>query len=207
MSAAPATRPPVVYGLVLAGGRSTRMGRDKAALAYGDGAPQLERAMALIAPHVPQAYVSVRADQRAEPLRARFAQITDGDGAVGPIAGILAAQARHPEAAWLVVACDLPLLDAATLEHLLRGRDPRRAATAYRSSHDGLPEPLCAVWEPRTHQPLIEYVAAGRDCPRKFLINADTLLLDGPNPQALDNVNTPRDHACVSSALRRGEHH
>ena len=207
MSAAPLTRVPTLYGLVLAGGRSTRMGRDKAALAYGDGPPQLERAMALIAPHVQQAYVSVRADQRADPLRARFAQVTDGHAALGPIAGILAAQARHPEAAWLVLACDLPLLDAATLEHLLRARDPRRAATAYRSSHDGLPEPLCAVWEPHTHQPLTEYVAAGRDCPRKFLINADTLLLDEPNPQALDNVNTPRDHASVSGELRRGEHH
>ncbi|HYM28825.1 MAG TPA: hypothetical protein VET66_11790 [Steroidobacteraceae bacterium] len=81
------------------------------------------------------------------------------------------------------------------------------AATAYRSRHDGLPEPLCAVWEPQTHQPLTEYVAAGRDCPRKFLINADTLLLDEPTPQALDNVNTPRDHAAVSDVLRRGEHH
>jgi len=207
VSAAPATRVPALYGLVLAGGRSTRMGRDKAALAYGDGPPQLERAMALVAPHVQRAYVSVRAEQRADPLRARFPQITDGHANLGPIAGILAAQARHPEAAWLVVACDLPLLDAPTLAHLLRERDPRRAATAYRSSHDGLPEPLCAVWEPRAHPLLTEYVAAGRDCPRKFLINADTLLLDEPNPQALDNVNTPTDYGSVSDVLRRGEHH
>ncbi|HXO65108.1 MAG TPA: NTP transferase domain-containing protein, partial [Steroidobacteraceae bacterium] len=52
-----------VYGLVLAGGRSTRMGRDKAALAYGGGTPQLERAMALLSPHVERAFVSVRAEQ------------------------------------------------------------------------------------------------------------------------------------------------
>ena len=78
---------------------------------------------------------SVRADQSDDPLRARFPQIADTHENLGPIAGILAAQARHPEGAWLVLACDLPLLDAPTLEHLLRQRDPERTATAYRSSH------------------------------------------------------------------------
>ena len=57
-----------LYGLVLAGGRSTRMGKDKAALPVG-GRTQLEHAMALLAPHVARAFVSVRPDQRTEPLR------------------------------------------------------------------------------------------------------------------------------------------
>lgn len=206
MSGATAAVPPL-HGLVLAGGRSTRMGRDKAALAYGDGPPQLERAMALLAPRVVRAYVSVRSDQASDPLRARFPQIADTHENLGPIAGILAAQDRHPGSAWLVLACDLPLLDAPTLEHLLRHRDPARTATAYRSSHDGLPEPLCAVWEPRSRAPLAGYVAAGRNCPRKFLIEADTLLLDEPEPHALDNVNTPRDYGSATDRLSRGEHH
>ena len=59
---------------------------------------------------------------------------------MGPIAGIAAAQARwRPGAAWLVLACDLPNLDAHTLAHLLAHRDPARIATAYRSSRDALP--------------------------------------------------------------------
>ncbi|TLZ17840.1 MAG: hypothetical protein E6K26_09920 [Gammaproteobacteria bacterium] len=57
---------PPLFGLVLAGGRSTRMGRDKAALTYADGTPQLERAMRLLAPHVARAFVSVRSDQASE---------------------------------------------------------------------------------------------------------------------------------------------
>ncbi len=144
--------PPPLYGLVLAGGRSTRMRRDKAALAY-QGRTQLERAMALLSAHVARAFVSVRADQGSDAVRARFAQIRDAHENLGPIAGVLAAQAQHPEAAWLVLACDLPLLDEATLAHLLRARDPARSATAYRSSHDGLPEPLCAIYEPRSRRP------------------------------------------------------
>ena len=189
-----------LFGLVLAGGRSTRMRTDKAALRYA-GRNQLERAMELIAPHVERAYVSVRADQTEDPLRARFPQIRDMHDNLGPVAGVLAAQARHPEAAWLVLACDLPLLDTATLAHLVRCRAPQSAATAYRSSHDGLPEPLCAIWEPRSAARLAAYVARGRQCPRRFLLDADVRLLDEPNPEALDNVNTPEEYRSAMSAL------
>lgn len=189
-----------LLGLVLAGGRSTRMRTDKAALLYG-GRSQLERAMELIAPHVARAYVSVRADQSADPLRARFPQIPDVHGNLGPIAGLLAAQALYPEAAWLLLACDLPLLDEATLTQLVRSRAPERLATAYRSSHDGLPEPLCAIWEPRSAAPLAAYVGGGRQCPRRFLVGADTHMLDEPNPRALENINTPEEYRSAMTAL------
>jgi len=192
--------PAPLLGLVLAGGRSTRMRADKAALLYG-GRSQLERAMELIAPHVERAYVSVRADQSDDPLRAGFPQIRDTQENLGPIAGLLAAQARHPEAAWLVLACDLPLLDEATLMHLVRSRAPQRLATAYRSSHDGLPEPLCAIWEPASAAPLAAYAATGRQCPRRFLVGADTQLIDEPDPGALDNINTPEEYRSAMSAL------
>jgi molybdopterin-guanine dinucleotide biosynthesis protein A len=189
-----------LYGLVLAGGRSTRMREDKAALRVG-GRTQLEQAMALLAPHVARAFVSVRKDQRADPLRAGFEQIEDTRTNVGPIAGIVAAQERFPQCAWLVLACDLPLLDAATLAFLLRARAPERLATAFRSSHDQLPEPLCAVYEPASRAALLEYVARGQHCPRKFLAGADVRLVDEPNPRALDNANTPEEYAAAMSTI------
>jgi molybdenum cofactor guanylyltransferase len=159
--------------------------------------------MTLLARHVARAYVSARADQASEPLRARFAQITDGHENLGPLAGLLAAQAQHAGVAWLVLACDLPLLDESTLNHLLHSRDAARTATAYRSSHDGLPEPLCAIYEPRSREPLLAYVASGKQCPRGFLLNADTLLLDEPDPRALDNINTPQDYGSVTHQVIR----
>lgn len=191
-----------LYGLVLAGGRSTRMQRDKAMLEYA-GRSQLERAAELLTPLVERVFVSVRPDQTADPLRARFAQIVDSGEVAGPIAGIVAAQARHPDAAWLVLACDLPLLDQETLEHLLRSRHPERQATAYRSTHNGLPEPLCAIYEPSSREAMLAHVASGRDCPRKFLLNASTELIDQPQPGALDNVNTPKDYGSATYRLLR----
>src|SRR6185437_8536571 len=193
MTAAP------LYGLVLAGGRSTRMQRDKAALEYA-GRRQLECAIELASPRVERLFVCVRRDETGDRLRARFPQIIDSGEVEGPIAGIVAAQSRYPDAAWLVLACDLPLLDAPTLRHLLRSRRPERQATAYRSSHDGLPEPLCAIYEPSSREAIRTYIAGGRDCPRKILLNSNTALLDQPAPGALDNVNTPKEY---DSALDR----
>jgi molybdopterin-guanine dinucleotide biosynthesis protein A len=197
---------PSVFGLVLAGGQSTRMKRDKATLAYHGGKTQLERAMELLGPRVKRAFVSVRPGQ-TDPVRARFEQIVDTREGLGPIAGITAAQARYPDAAWLVLACDLPFLEAATLDYLLAERDPMRQATAFRSSHsgnpkhNGLPEPLCAIYEPSSREAILAHLASGKDCPRKFLIKGDTKLIDQPNPRALDNVNTPEEYGSAMTSL------
>ncbi len=195
---------PPLYGLVLAGGRSTRMQRDKAALSY-QGRTQLDRAMELLGSCVEQAFVSVRPDQRAEPSRAKFAQVVDAQEGLGPVAGIVAAHVLYPDAAWLVLACDLPYLDLHTLQHLIAHRDPLRSATAYRSTHGGrhagLPEPLCAIYEPRGAAALVPYLANGKTCPRKFLIQSDALLLDQPQPRALHNINTPEEYSAVHGDL------
>lgn len=193
-----------LHGLVLAGGRSSRMREDKAALSYRQR-PQLDLAFELLAPRVAQAWVSVRPDQRVDALRARYPQIVDGPGVEGPIAGIVAAQAAHPDAAWLVLACDLPLLDGATIDGLLAGRDAGRLATAFASSQNGLPEPLCAIYEPASREPLFRFVAAGGSCPRKFLIGHDIVLLTPPIPGALDNANTPEELAAARLALAARE--
>ncbi len=190
-----------IHGLVLAGGRSSRMKRDKAAIEFRAGETQLDAAMKLLEGRVARAYVSVRADQQNDPARARFPRIIDRGDIEGPIAGISAALASARDAAWLVLACDLPFLDAHTLDTLLLARDPNFDATAFRSSHDGLPEPLCAIYEPRAREGLAAQIAAGRNCPRKFLINAHTRLIDQPNPRALDNVNTVDEYEHAMSAL------
>ena len=75
---ASAVRAPL-YGLVLAGGRSSRMQRDKAALTY-HGRTQLEWAMELVTPFVERAFVSVRPDQQSDPVRAKFAYESPSQG-------------------------------------------------------------------------------------------------------------------------------
>jgi molybdopterin-guanine dinucleotide biosynthesis protein A len=161
--------------------------------------------MGLLDGRVVRAFASVRADQSGESARAGFAQIVDRGDVEGPIAGISAALATHPDAAWLVLACDLPFLGAQTLDALIAARDADTVATAFRSSHDGLPEPLCAIYEPSARAALALHIAAGGNCPRKFLIGARTRLLEQPDRHALDNVNTLEEYGHAMSALRPNE--
>lgn len=176
------------------------MQRDKAALAY-HGQPQLQWAYELVSQVCAATFVSVRPEQRDDATRREFPQIVDRRPGMGPIAGISAALLEHPKVAWLTIACDLPFITRETLQHLIAQRDPGRIATAYRSAHDGLPEPLCAIWEPQAREALLAYIASGKQCPRKFLINSDALLLDLPDARALDNVNTAQEFVAASEAL------
>ncbi len=189
-----------VYGLILAGGASSRMQRDKAVLVY-QGKSQLDRAFDLVGRHVTPVFVSVRSTQRTEPTRAHRPQIIDSVEGGGPIVGIRSAMAAHPDAAWLVVACDLPFLSDAALEQLLAERDPSVLATAYASTHDELPEPLCAIWEPAAAAALATYQGSGAFCPRKFLLGHPVRLLQPRDPRALDNVNTPEEYRQALGAL------
>ncbi|MFP4624449.1 MAG: hypothetical protein ACLFRX_09755, partial [Gemmatimonadota bacterium] len=85
----------------------------------------------------------------------------------------------HPEAAWLVLACDRPEIDDRTVGRLLAGRDPFRFATSCRRPQDGLPEPLCAVYEPKSRLRLFQAAALGHGCPGTMLMHARIALLDG----------------------------
>ncbi len=187
------SRPERLRGLVLAGGISRRMGSDKASLRQADGEPQLQRAVRCLERHIDDVYVSTRQAQSNDPLRQEFSQIMDTYDDMGPVAGILSALDTDPTATWLVVACDLPNLDDSTISYLLDHASPEHAFTAYRSVHDELPEPLCAIYTPASRAIIKGFVADGIKCPRKMLINAPTLLLSQPSPGALHNVNTPDD--------------
>jgi molybdenum cofactor guanylyltransferase len=189
-----------LYGLLLTGGRSRRMQRDKAALEYA-GQHQLARAMALLEPLVERSFVSVRAEQLDDPQRTAYPLIVDVLPNLGPIGGIHAALRSHPQAAWLALACDLPFLDAATLQQLIAARDPERLATAFRSSHDGKPEPLCAIFEPASRAPLEAWIAGGQLCPRSFLAASPVALLTLRNPAALDNINTAEEYRLAQQRL------
>jgi molybdopterin-guanine dinucleotide biosynthesis protein A len=190
---------PPLYGLVLAGGASKRMNRDKATLEYR-GRPQLECAYELLAGYCERTFVSVRLDQVRDPLRARFPQVVDTLHDVGPMAGIAAAQEAHPRAAWLVLACDLPFVSPSAIERLIAARSGV-TPVAYRSSHDGLPEPLCAIYEPGTRPAVLDAIADGKFCPRKLLLRLEAPLLELPDRSALDNVNTPDEFTAARSSL------
>lgn len=190
-----------LYGLVLAGGESRRMGQDKALLVR-DGESQLAHVTTLLEAVTERVFVSTRSEQQEESERSRFNQIIDRYDNMGPIAGILSAMEMFPEVDWLIVACDLPNIDAPTLRFLLENDSADKPFTAFKSSYDDLPEPLCAVYRSSSREIMQRFIEDGIVCPRKMLIRSDTHLLDQPYPSSLDNINTPGD--LETSVLRAG---
>jgi len=194
---------PTLYGLVLTGGRSRRFGADKAALRIG-GDSLLQRTVELLAAVTGRVYVSARSDQAGDALRAAYPMISDAEPGQGPAGGLLAAHGQHAEVAWLVAACDMPGLDEATLRILVKLRNARKAATAFRSPVDGKVEPLCAIYEPATLARLSQRATAGMGLsPRDLLGDSDVEYVEISDPAALTNVNAPTDLETWHASLPR----
>ena len=138
-----------------------RLARDKAAVRIGSVA-LLDRAVDLLNGITAEVHVAVRPEQVDDAVRRRHRLLTDPRPDLGPAGGLLAAHLARPDAAWLVLACDMPAIEAGHLGALVARRDPVRAGVAWRNPLDGLPEPLCALYEPATLARLAGQVAAGR---------------------------------------------
>jgi molybdopterin-guanine dinucleotide biosynthesis protein A len=163
------------------------MGADKGAIRYR-GESQRAVVAGLLAPWCERVFVSCRPEQVAD-LAPGLAALADPLPGLGPIAGVLAAFTARPDAAWLVVACDLPLLDAQAIAELVRHRAPDADAVAFVGDR-GRPEPMAAVWEPSLARAVADAVAAGRLSPRDVLAASRCRLLGAP-AGALVDADTP----------------
>lgn len=184
------SKKPIIYGLVLAGGKSQRMGYDKGLINY-HGKPQREYLYDLLGNFCDKVYMSCRPEQ-AETL-SEFSPIPDTFLDLGPFGGILSAFRQNPNVAWLVVACDLPFLDKAAIQELLDKHDHSNNATAFYNENTGFPEPLITIWQPRSYAVLLQYLAQGYSCPRKVLINSAINLVHPSRPEVLQNINYPEE--------------
>lgn len=189
-----------LYGLILSGGKSSRMGTDKALLNY-HGRPQQELLFDLVQEFCEHTYISLREDQRDD-LPEKYTVIQDLNEYPGPLNGILSAHKKYPNVAWMVIACDLPLLNKEALNLLVAGRDVNKDATALATKASGLPEPLAAIWEPKGLQHVMEYQKnATSSCPRKFLINTETHLIFPGKDEVLANANSMQDYERIKEVL------
>ncbi len=190
-----------LYGLVLAGGRSVRMGRDKGAMVW-HGTEQRVYAADLLSNFCEKVFISCRAGQEDD-LRGSYPLLVDSVEGSGPIVALLTAFEHRADVAWLVLACDLPLITGATLAFLSANRDENLLATTFKSPFDDLPEPLVTIWEPAAAPILRQHLIDGFRCPRKALIRNEggIKLLSPPSPDDLMNTNTPEDAEQVVQIL------
>ena len=176
------------------------MGRDKGEIDY-HGKPQREYVYDLLSQFCEKTFLSFRESQDEE-LANGLPILRDSFSDLGPYGAMLSAFRKYPNHAWLVVACDLPLLDKETLKFLIENRNPSNVATAFHSPVTNFPEPLITIWEPKSYPILYQFLAQGYSCPRKVLINSDINLIQIPDVDAIKNVNTPEDFEEIITQLK-----
>lgn len=185
---------PPIRGLLLAGGRSSRMGQDKALLSYSGALPQMSRAKALLETVCHEVFLSIRAEQREQPVYSDSSAIVDHADAIGPMGGLLSAMAAYPDSAWLVMGCDMPQVTSQLLQDLIEQRSATDYATAYLHEDGSGPEPLCAIYEPRCYPLLSERAVRKQYSLRHFLMEVAIRSLEVSQPNALININTPESY-------------
>jgi molybdenum cofactor guanylyltransferase len=175
--------------LILAGGASKRMGRNKSLITRPDGLRQIDYIAALANEFSDNVYLSLK---DAEAFETDLTVITDIHPGEGPIAALESAAAIC-DGPLLLLGCDLFLLDYKTISHLIENADPNALATSYRNRIDGRAEPLCTIYQNGALKLAAKALADGQRCVRHFLESLNPQLIDLPIATALENANTPQE--------------
>ena len=180
---------PELHGLVLAGGRSSRMGRDKAEIAWGPR-PQWRAVADLLRPVCAQVWWSCTQAQRTA-WGVGEAGILDHAPDLGPAGGLHAAFTRVPDAAWMVVGCDYPDLGEHDVRALAAAREPAAEAIAFTAPSGGELDPMLSIWEPPAQRAFLRLFAAGERSPRRILGSVHLRTISPRDPATLIDRNTP----------------
>lgn len=188
-------------GLILAGGKSRRMGIDKSTLSYHPTTLHRRYLYHILVQFCKTVYISCRSDQQ-HLLDDDLPYILDRNLCRGPLNGLLSAHHDYPENAWVVLAVDLPHINPQTVQALIRNRNPEKFATAYATRAEGLPEPLVAIWEHHGLSQVKGMMKKGKgSCPRKLLMQSDTQLVFPEDELMLFNANFPADYETAKNRI------
>ena len=185
-----------LYGLVLAGGKSTRMGEDKSLISYFGLEHRIYLAK-MIAPFCEKTYISCQENQLSENLDG-CNPLIDLVPSKGPMSGLISAFLTHPNAAWLVIPCDLPLFSAKNITQLITERNVQGIATVFSSANHDYPEPLIGIWEPSAFPLIEQQYKVGNYSLLNILNNNHIFLVPALDPEGLTNVNTPEEKRALS---------
>lgn len=183
--------------LVLAGGRSRRMGRPKALLPVGE-LTLIEWVVSRLAPAFQDLLVAAR-DRSQLPPSLRPHLVRDLHLGAGPLAGIEAGLAATRQPALVAVACDMPHVTVELVARLFEASEGHDAAVPRLG---GRPEPTCAAYRLSAAGPIAAALGGGRRRVAEALEELDVAWLEGEDPAQFASLNTPEDYRAFLDALR-----
>lgn len=193
----------MITGIVLAGGRSTRMGQDKASLPFGDDT-FLAHSLRVVGSIADELIVVARSDQAWPGLAPAVRVVHDPVENLGPLAGIAAGLDASTTEVNVIVACDMPLINPAVLRRLIELRGDADICVAVA---DGHASPLCAVYRTSVGTTARGLLAAGERRVMTLLDRVQTKRVDAavfrdldPHLDTFTSCDTP---AAYQLALER----
>ncbi len=188
--------------VVLAGGRSARMGRNKAMLDVGGG-PMIEQIVRMLQSMFDEVMVSVAGGEPYGFLGVPL--VTDRVSNAGPLAGILSGLEAASHDSCLFVACDIPEVSPRFVNRLMRQAD-RHDAVVPRYA-DGRIEPVCAVYRKSLLPAIHEVFENGGRKIREAYAGANVYYLPVDEDESIANLNTPDEYrAYVNGRCEPGGH-
>lgn len=194
-------------GIILCGGKSTRMGRPKFSLPFGDET-LLERVVRLMGSACRPLVVVAAADQFLPELPAEVIVARDQHPERGPLEGIAAGLRALPEAvdAAYITACDVPFLEPAFVRRMGELLGDHAAAVP---AVGGFVHPLSAVYRRSLIDVVEQLLITDRRAPSQLFdvvstrrVSASELTDVDETLATLDNINTPEQYAAALARLR-----
>lgn len=184
---------PKIMGLVMAGGQSSRMGKDKKEIHY-HGKSQWKHAYALLTELDLETVISA-SDLKEEGVRV-ISDSSEFEGN-GPISGLLSVSVEIQETALLVLGVDYPEMDRQTLYDLLLTFQIRNCSVCYRNPQSNRVEPLIALYHPRDLYQIKEDFIKGNTSLSRFWEQEGNAVLVLPhrNSNVLKSYDLPEDEA------------
>ena len=183
---------------MLAGGFSRRMKEDKGNIVYHQKA-QREHIADVLAPFCNQVFISCRKTQE---IKTNYTLLFDQYDGIGPMSALLSAFQQNAQVAWLVIACDMPLMNAETVAFLIKNRDVSKVATAFQHPISNQIEPFAAIWEANCYLLLTTFFENGHKSPVRFLKENDIQTIYPRDKNVLLNVNRPEERKSIQHLLK-----
>lgn len=177
-------------GLVLCGGQSVRMGKDKAMISYHQ-LPQYAHVAQMMKSFCSDVMLSCNAQQKGI-FNQDYKLIEDNAtfANAGPMTGLLSAFECDTNSGLLVMGCDYPYFTKTDMKALLEARDGDSDAVCYHNQASGFDEPLLAIYEKQCAPLLSEFCQNGETSPRQFLKTIRTKRIVATNPKSLTSVDS-----------------
>jgi len=190
-----------LYGLVLCGGQSSRMGEDKSLLNY-HGKPQRYFLYDLLKPWCEKVFISCNSNQ-AQSVLSSYEKIVDEKkySGTGPMGALLSAFENYPDASFLVAGCDYPFIRNDHVKKLIDVRIGLDDAICYRHKDSGIIEPLFAIYESDSRKILQENFKEKRYSLQHFLNEANTCLIVPDDLDFLESIDSVKDYFRIKEIL------